>query len=266
MNHNKFLLLRLLILRTVLTVFLLAIGFGVAYAVANIPAFNNLLLPFIISSVAVVIVLFLLFGRIYCGFFCPLGLLNDFVWQMTSRLHLPKLSRNEKFMKKVRIVRRINVVLFILTIISLIGIAIFFPELLSNIHITTFEIVTVVVFFVIVASFARRLFCNVCPFGIFIGFFEKLNIVKLKKDCSACTMCGACYEACPMRIKSVYTEQEKSDVSNKQCIYCGECIKKCQEDDALYITVCGKKIYKSSKEDFMNNQFSDVTLKRKDKE
>lgn len=53
MNHNKFLLLRLLILRTVLTVLLLAIGFGVAYAVANIPAFNNLLLPFIISFIAV---------------------------------------------------------------------------------------------------------------------------------------------------------------------------------------------------------------------
>lgn len=266
MNHKKFLLLRLLILRTVLTVLLVAIGLVVASVIADNPSSRNILIPIIIASVVIVFILFLLFGNVFCGFLCPIGLLNDFVWQMTSRLHLPKLTRNEKFMKKINILQKVFFVAFVFGIISLIVIETFFPKLLGNFHISTVAIVIAVIVLIVIASFARRLFCNVCPIVTFIGLFKKFNIVKLKKDCKACNMCGACYEACPMRIKSVYLEKEKSDVSSNQCLYCGECIKKCQEDGALYITVCGKKFYQSSKEDFMNNQFSDVTIKRKDKE
>lgn len=262
MNHKKFLLMRLLILKTVLAVVLLAIGWIIVSAVAKNPSLKSIVVPIII---AFGVLMFLLFGKVFCGFFCPIGLLNDVVWHMSEKLHLPKLSRNEKFMKKVNILQKIFLAFFVCGITSMIVIAVFFPKMLSSIHVPLFAIVGVVTFLIIVALLARRFFCNICPIGTFIGLFEKLNIVKLKKECSACTMCGACYEACPMRIKSVYTEQEKANVSSMQCIFCGECIKKCQEDDALSITICGKKIYKSSREDFMNNQFSDVTIKSEDK-
>ena len=121
-----------------------------------------------------------------------------------------------------------------------------------------FVFVLIPMIMIFVNSFARRFFCNVCPIGSFIGLFERLNIVKLEKDCSSCTVCGNCYEACPMRIKELYTELEKKKVSGSRCIYCGECIKKCPEDNVLVITVFGKKVYTSSQEDFLNNQFTDI--------
>lgn len=217
------------------------------------------IIPIIAVAGIVGLTFILLFGRIICGFFCPLGLLQDIVWKVTEKLHLPKLSRNEKFMKIINIFNRLFLVFFICGIASLITINLFFKDLLSNASIPVFVFIVMPITMIVVNSFARRFFCNVCPIGSFIGLFEKLNIVKLEKDIDACTLCGACYDACPMRIKEIYTETKKTNVSSQKCMYCGECIKKCPEDNALAITACGKKIYKSSQEDFMNNQFTDVT-------
>lgn len=212
-----------------------------------------------IVAAIVGIVFLLLFGRIICGFFCPLGFLQDVVWKVTEKLHLPKLPRDERFMKIINILNRIFLAFFICGITGLIVTSIVAPEILKNAKAPILVLIIMPIFMIVVNSFARRFFCNVCPIGSFIGIFERLNIIKLEKDCSACTLCGACYEACPMRIKEIYTETEKTNVSSPKCMYCGECIKKCPEDDALAITVCGKKIYTSSQEDFMNNQFTDIS-------
>ena len=222
-------------------------------------------IPAIIIAAVVALILILLFGRIFCGFFCPLGFFQDVIWKVTEKLHLPKLARNQKFMKVINIINRIFLGFFICGITALIIIIAFFPEILKGISIPLFVPFVAVFFMIILNSFARRLFCNVCPIGSFIGLFERLNVIGRQKDCSSCTMCGACYEACPMRIKSTYTETEKTDISSSRCLYCGECIKKCPKNDALTITAFGKKIYTSSEDDFMKNQFSDISVSRRGK-
>ena len=85
-----------------------------------------------------------------------------------------------------------------------------------------------------------------------MGLFKRFNLFKLKKDCTSCTECGACYHACPMRIKSIYTEREKENVQTVDCMMCGECIHKCPEDQALSMTFCGRTIYRSSRKTFMS--------------
>lgn len=224
---------------------------------------NNGAPAIVFAIILVVALLFiLLFGRIICGFFCPLGLFQDVLWKVSEKLHLPKIPRDEKFMKIINILNKVFLVFFICGIASMTVVSVFSPETLKGAKAPVIVFVLMPVFMILLNSFARRFFCNVCPIGSFIGLFERLNIIRLKKDCSACTLCGACYEACPMRIKEIYTETEKTDVSSQMCMYCGECIKKCPEDNALAITVCGKEIYKSSREDFMNNQFTDLTVKK----
>ena len=100
--------------------------------------------------------------------------------------------------------------------------------------------------------FIKRFWCLICPMGYLMGIFRKFNLFHLKKDCMACTECGACYEACPMRIKEIYTEREKENVQTIDCMMCGECIHKCPEDHALSMTFCGKKIYSSSSQSFLS--------------
>ena len=44
----------------------------------------------VFAIIGVVALLFiLLFGRIICGFFCPLGLFQDVLWKVSETLHLP---------------------------------------------------------------------------------------------------------------------------------------------------------------------------------
>ena len=61
------------------------------------------------------------------------------------------------------------------------------------------------VFLLVGSFFIKRFWCLMCPMGYLLGIFYKFNLFKLKKDCTACTECGACYEACPMRLKNIYT-------------------------------------------------------------
>ena len=55
-----------------------------------------------------------------------------------------------------------------------------------------------------------------------------------------------------MGIKQIYTEREKTDVTDMNCILCGECIRKCPEDNALAMTFAGKKIYTASRKQVMS--------------
>ena len=59
-----------------------------------------------------------------------------------------------------------------------------------------------------------------------------------------------------MGIKSIFTEREgkdvrKIDVTTSECILCGECVRRCPENNALAITLCGKKIYSADRMKFM---------------
>ena len=99
--------------------------------------------------------------------------------------------------------------------------------------------------------FKRRFFCLICPLGVLLGLLHKISPFRIKKDCQACTECGACYEACPMGVRTIYTEREKTDVTEMNCIMCGECIRKCPEDNALSMTFCGMKLYTASRKQVM---------------
>jgi polyferredoxin len=102
--------------------------------------------------------------------------------------------------------------------------------------------------FVLIASFfKRRFFCTICPLGYLMGLAHRVQPFRIKKDCTACTECGACYEACPMGIKQLYTEREQTDVTDISCIMCGECVRCCPEDCALSLTLFGKDIYVSKR-------------------
>jgi formate hydrogenlyase subunit 6/NADH:ubiquinone oxidoreductase subunit I len=43
------------------------------------------------------------------------------------------------------------------------------------------------------------------------------------------------------------------DVTTADCIFCGECIRRCPEDGALFMTFAGKKIYTASRMKFMRD-------------
>ena len=141
----------------------------------------------------------------FCGFLCPFGLTQDIVYKLSEKIHLPKINRNEKMMKAINILSKIFLIFFLCGFITLTIFIVFFPSTLAKLNFPYIIIFVVIgIVSVILGLLARRLFCNFCPYGLFIGLFKKLNLFKVKKNCNKCSYCGACYESCPMKIKSIY--------------------------------------------------------------
>ena len=197
-----------------------------------------------------------LFGKLFCGFICPMGFVQDVLHVARQKTGIQGVSLTEKLYERLSIIKWTAVMLFLgmgfagldfCNICPAVTLSPAFSGFKTTIYISGF-----VMLFVLVGSFFKsRFFCNICPLGLIMGLFYRVSLVRLKKDCTACTECGACYNACPMGIKSIYTERDKADVTTTNCLLCGECIRNCPEDKALKLTLAGLPLYTSSREKFM---------------
>ena len=199
----------------------------------------------------------ILLGRAMCGFLCPMGLVQDIMDKIRQSTKVKGISTNQKLYSAFKPIKWFMILLFFG--IGFIGgnfcnfcPAITVSPILAGIGVSLYISGFFMICILIGSFFKRRIFCNICPLGYIVGLFHKLSLFKIKKDCTACTECGACYEACPMGIKTIYTERSKADVTEANCIMCGECIKWCPEDNALSLT-CGRfKLYASSRKNVMS--------------
>ena len=208
-----------------------------------------------------------LFGKLFCGFVCPMGFAQDVLHVTRQKAGIQGIAMSEKFYEYLSIIKWTAVMLFLgmgfagldfCNICPAVTLSPAFSGFKTTVYISGF-----VMLFVLVGSFFKgRFFCNICPLGLIMGLFHKVTLVQLKKDCTACTECGACYNACPMGIKSIYTERENTNVTDMNCIMCGECVRNCPEDNALKITLAGRLLYTSSREEFMK-RFEKKTGKKK---
>ena len=184
----------------------------------------------------------IIFGRTICGFLCPVGLLQELLYKIkTPKVRKSKITRCLSYFKYV--------LLFVLVIgLPLIysfqekGIplpafckyicpagtfegAIFllinkantsFFDMLGTLFTWKFFLLIV---FIVASVFIYRFFCRFfCPLGAIYGIFNKLSILGVKVDKSACNHCNACINTCKMDVK---------EVGDHECIQCGDCMKVC---------------------------------------
>ena len=200
----------------------------------------------------------LILGRVICGFLCPMGLVQDIMDRIRRKTKTEGIIMNERMYKALVPIRW--VLLFLMLGLTFIGgnfcnfcPAVTVSPILAGLQTSLFLSGFLMIFVLIGSFFKRRFFCTICPLGYLIGLLHKLSPFRIKKDCTACTECGASYNACPMGIKAIYTEREKSDVTDITCIMCGECVKKCPEDNALSVTLLGKPLYSASRNNVVCN-------------
>ncbi len=201
-----------------------------------------------------------LFGRLLCGFICPMGFIQDKLCDLRQALHIREIKISEKGYKVLKVIQAEMVIIFVG--LGFLGIdychfcpaAIATSPAFAGFRINVYTSLITASLAVIGSFFKDRFFCNICPLGFIIGLCHKICPVKIRKSGTACTECGACYDACPVGIKSIYTEHEKEDLTCRDCLMCGKCVNQCPCSGALYITVFGRKIYESSAEKFLKRQ------------
>ena len=223
-------------------------------------------------NVAVIVgllVLTLLFGRVYCSVICPMGVFQDLVSWISGK----RKGKNLRFSysKGKHWLRYGMLVLFIACMVAGIGaiVSILAPyssygRIVSNllapvygsvnnvfayfaeradsyafyevdVHIKSIATFIVsVVTFVLVAVLAwrnGRTYCNtICPVGTVLGFFARFSLLKPYIDTTKCINCKKCSRTC--KASCIDSENHKIDYS--RCVACMDCLESCSKGAIKY--------------------------------
>lgn len=191
----------------------------------------------------------LVFGRLWCGYVCPLGFYQELLSMLRKRLHIPTFHVSLKAKSYLRPLKWIILVYFLASVLffGMRPVMYIRPDLsFSSADMSIYKIIIVGIVTGI-CFLKERAFCKYCPLGTLRGFVNKISFGKIKKDNTACTHCRACLECCPMDIRSIYEERSKSDITHSDCIYCMKCIEACPEQDVLSFTLFGKTVLSSKR-------------------
>jgi len=211
-----------------------------------------------------VIILTILFGRIYCSAFCPLGTLKDVILFVERKLGKRKIYGFQKpsnplgysflgvtmvflfggsflmlnffdpyslFGKMVSdIVRPAYYGINNVIVAGLEQMEIFalYPVKLKSFSWISFGFSMFMVMLVVRLTLKKgRLYCNtVCPVGTFLGLISKISLFKIRLDEDACTHCGKCSARC----KAGCIDLKNTEVDFSRCVGCFNCLTVCPEN------------------------------------
>lgn len=237
---------------------LIAIGIGIAFSLGLIASFDaicamggiELISTFLTSGtvlrytsiinlvlLGLVLISGVLFGRVFCGWFCPLGTVQGWISRFLRRItggrkhwlpiHLPRwLDRPMRWVKWL-----------VLGWVVYASITAVVPPLMAFCPYRTLFTMNVgsalgagvVVVFLIWSIAIERFWCRyACPLGAVLSVTNLFSRWRIKADETSCVSCGRCEAICPMDIDPS-TEVERS----MECIRCMECTGACPREGTL---------------------------------
>ncbi len=190
-------------------------------------------------------------GRMICGWACPFGLFQEWLYAIpTEKKALPQGLRWGKYLCLALLV-----IVLPLTLLDSFGMGtpwfckyvcpagtleagipmlLLAPDLrttLGWLYVQKLTILAAVVLWSIVSS---RPFCRtLCPLGAFYGLFNRISLIRLKFNPDNCTKCGACHQVCPVGIR--FNETPNSG----ECIRCLKCSSQACSFNAISLDLGG---------------------------
>lgn len=234
------------------------------------------LLALNVGVVVALVLLTLVFGRIYCSVVCPLGVMQDVVSWISGRRKKHKYRFSHSPEK--RILRYGVLALFIVAFIAGIGslvallapyssygriaqnifqpVYIFGNNLMAGVaervdsyafysrevwlrSLPTFIIAAITLVGIGVLAWRNgRTYCNtICPVGTILSLMARFSWFKVKVDETKCNKCGLCSRSC----KSACIDFKNSKIDYSRCVVCGDCIDKCRKKALSYTHSSPKK-------------------------
>jgi ferredoxin len=227
--------------------------------------------------VAVLLVLTLLFGRVYCSVICPLGVMQDII----SWIHGKTKKKNRfrfSYSPAINWLRYGVLALFIValvaglhSLVALVAPYSAYGRIASNLLAPVYQfgnnffawiaeragsyafystevwIRSGATFAVAAATFAvvavlawkhGRTWCNtICPVGSVLGLFSRFSVFAPVIDTEKCRNCGLCGKQC----KSSCINMKEHEIDYSRCVACMDCIETCKEGAIHYACRYGKK-------------------------
>ena len=186
-----------------------------------------------------VVILTVLFGRLYCSVICPLGVMQDCV----SWLGRKQKKNRYSYSKPKNWLRYTVLVLFIADLVVGIGaIAVLiepysiFGRIVNSIVspkgwvVPAVAVVTFIVIFIL-AWLNGRTWCNtICPVGSILGLLSRFSLFKPVIDTAKCNGCKKCARNC----KAACINPEAHSIDCSRCVVCFDCLGNCKQGAITY--------------------------------
>lgn len=168
------------------------------------------------------------FGRVWCGWICHFGALQEFIHK-NSKWNFWKTPKAQKVLFGVQIGVFAIWVLWLL-IAQTSYICKYDPFVkIFNLNINGIVNYIIVGFLIVLSLFVNRPFCRaICPIGFVLGWVARIPYARrlhIKDFCIGCSKCKTrCDKGAIVGEKSI-----KHRVDANACIFCGECMSECPQ-------------------------------------
>ena len=212
--------------------------------------------------IVALVVLTLVFGRIYCSVICPLGILQDIFGKLGM-----KAKKNRYSYSKAKTWLRYGVLLLgigcwalgVGTVVQLLAPYSAFGRIATsllqplwkmgnnvlasiaehydsyafyhvetgvpNMTVVTLIAVVTLVVLAILAWRNGRTYCNtICPVGTALSLLSRFSLLKIHFDESKCKSCSLCTKNC----KASCIDYKTHTVDASRCVVCGDCLESCK--------------------------------------
>ena len=222
-----------------------------------------------VGIVAGLIVLTLVFGRLYCSVICPLGVFQDIISGINGRRKKKKYRFS--YSPALSWLRYLVLLFFAITLVAGIGsvaallapyssygriaqnllapfwqwgnnLFAYFAERVDSYAFYETEVwirslptflvacITFVVLFVL-AWRNGRTYCNtICPVGTVLGFWARYSLFRPVLDPEKCKKCGLCSRSC----KAACIDSQNYHIDYSRCVVCMNCTEVCNQGAIRY--------------------------------
>ncbi|WP_457628970.1 quinol dehydrogenase ferredoxin subunit NapH [Oceanithermus sp.] len=194
----------------------------------------------VLLGAAIVLVAYALLGRAFCSWVCPVNLITDAAEWTRNRLGFrepPLMYLNRKM--------RYIVLVMVLVLSFLLALPVF--EFVSPISAAARGVAfgmgmgwaLLLAIFLFDLFVVRHGYCgHICPLGAFYSLISRFRVVRVRHVKDNCTLCGACFAACPETHVLSLVGKHDGTVNNPECTNCFRCVEVC-DDDALFVSLTG---------------------------
>lgn len=207
------------------------------------------------------VLLTLVFGRIYCSVICPLGIMQDIIgwWGKSAKKNRYGYSKEKKWLRyPLLVVFGIAYALGLAVLVQLLAPYAAFGRIATNLlqpvyqagnnvlaaiaeHYDSYAFyqsevwlrsgislgiaaVTLIVLGIL-AWRNGRTYCNtICPVGTLLSLISRFSLLKVRFDADKCRNCSLCSKNC----KAACIDFKTHTVDASRCVVCGDCIERCK--------------------------------------
>jgi polyferredoxin len=174
-----------------------------------------------------------LFGKVWCGWICHLGALQEFFF-LPGKIKILQSAKAQRVMRITRMVLLLALIVQLLVTRTNLFKTIDPFKVAFNLHSANLTGWILLGLVLLTSVFIYRPFCKtVCPIGLILGWISKIPGASVLAPQNTCTGCTVCDSSC--KIKAITHDEKISRLDNQECIACGDCVGNCRKGSMKFV-------------------------------